>query len=346
MAFEGQDDFVIAKLLVSEGSEVAVGSPIMVTVESEDAVTAFANFELSATESKPISASSTPASSSAVTVAATAIPTDKIRVSPAARYMIDSNSYNKQSIQATGKGGYIITKEDVLQAIKSGTIRTESKIPSVSSLITGPVAAIPTAVVAAASPSQQQPPRGQIPPLIVNSQPINSKFTDIPNTNMRKIIAKRLTESKAQVPHFYTSMECEIDAILKLRKTLKTDLGVNVSVNDLILKASACALRDLPHINSKWNVKSNAILTEGNENAAISVAVATPSGLITPIVQNAQKLGLMEINSKVKDLAGRAKDNKLKPEEFQGGSFSVSNLGELATVFDCYGVMRQNIHDV
>ena len=97
------------------------------------------------------------------------------------------------------------------------------------------------------------------------------------------------------------------------------------------MKASALALRDLPRVNSKWNVKAKALNTEGNDNAAISVAVATPSGLITPIVQNAQKLGLSEISAKVKDLAGRAKENKLKPEEFQGGSFSVSNLGMYVT---------------
>ncbi|RYY84704.1 hypothetical protein EON63_08655, partial [archaeon] len=146
-----------------------------------------------------------------------------------------------------------------------------------------------------------------------------------PNSNMRKVIAKRLTESKARVPHFYVSVDCLLDDVLTLRNTLKTQFQVNVSVNDVVIKAAALALRDMPEVNAKFNVASGAV--EGSAGVDISVAVATPNGLITPILTQADKRSLVDINSTVKELAGRARLGKLKPEEFQGGSFSISNLG-------------------
>ena len=334
MAFESQDDFYIAKILVPQGTEVNVGSPILISVENKESIASFANYELPrgvaaiAVTAAPAAASSSSPPVATSTSSASSLnhlPSDQISLSPAARHLIDSNSYSRDSIKATGKKGRIITKEDVLEAIKSGTIKTVAKTVTASSPVA--TAVVTQATKPTATSSASFTATKTIPPLIIDSNPVNSKFTDIPNTNMRKIIAKRLTESKSQVPHFYVSVECEIDALLQLRSKFKKELDVNVSVNDLVMKASALALRDLPRVNSKWNVKAKALNTEGNDNAAISVAVATPSGLITPIVQNAQKLGLSEISAKVKDLAGRAKENKLKPEEFQGGSFSVSNLG-------------------
>jgi pyruvate/2-oxoglutarate dehydrogenase complex dihydrolipoamide acyltransferase (E2) component len=134
------------------------------------------------------------------------------------------------------------------------------------------------------------------------------------------------------VPHFYTSIECEIDELMALRKTFKKDFEVNVSVNDLVIKSAALALRDVPEVNAKYNVKTGTIIP-GNGIIDISVAVATPNGLITPILTGADKRGLVDISATVRDLAGRAKEGKLKPEEYQGGSFSISNLGELKNVF-------------
>ena len=163
---------------------------------------------------------------------------------------------------------------------------------------------------AAAAPSVSTP-AGAVPiPPISNTGP----YEDVPNSSMRKIIAKRLTQSKAEVPHFYTTVTVTLDEALALRKELASNFGVKVSVNDLVIKASAMALRDHPGVNLSPTVD-------------ISVAVATPSGLITPIVPQVDGLGLSEIGNKVRDLAGRAKINKLKPEEFQGGSFTISNLG-------------------
>ncbi len=154
---------------------------------------------------------------------------------------------------------------------------------------------------------------------------------------MRKVIAKRLTESKATVPHLYSAIEVELDSILKLRKVLKRDLDLAVSVNDLVIKASALALRDFPQVNSRWNKASGSVDSSTAAQVDISVAVATPNGLITPIVTGADRRGLLSINNTVKDLAGRAREGKLKPEEYQGGSFSISNLGK--SVLACSGIM-------
>jgi pyruvate dehydrogenase E2 component (dihydrolipoamide acetyltransferase) len=144
------------------------------------------------------------------------------------------------------------------------------------------------------------------------------------------VIAKRLTESKLTVPHLYSSIECDITELLSLRSKFKKEASVNVSVNDLVIKASALALRDVPECNGFWNPKTEQ--SELNPTIDISVAVATPNGLITPIVPQVDTLGLSSISSKVKDLAGRARDGKLKPNEYQGGTFTISNLGSLTSL--------------
>jgi pyruvate dehydrogenase E2 component (dihydrolipoamide acetyltransferase) len=142
---------------------------------------------------------------------------------------------------------------------------------------------------------------------------------------MRKIIASRLTESKATVPHFYAAIECELDAALALRKTLKLHHATNISVNDLVIRCAGLALRDVPEVNAQWDPINRVV--QNNASIDIAIAVATPSGLITPIVPQVPQKGLGEINATVKDLASRAREGKLKPEEYQGGSFTISNLG-------------------
>ena len=159
------------------------------------------------------------------------------------------------------------------------------------------------------------------------------EFVQMPNNSMRKVIARRLLESKQQVPHFYLTVEVEMDALLEARTQLN-GLAMNkagkdaqpaykLSVNDMIIKAVALALRDKPTCNVSWY--DDAIIQYTNVD--ISVAVATEGGLITPIVRNADQKSLPQISTEMKDLAKRARDNKLKPEEFQGGGFSISNLG-------------------
>ena len=159
------------------------------------------------------------------------------------------------------------------------------------------------------------------------------EFVQNPNNSMRKVIARRLLESKQQVPHFYLTVEVELDALLEARAQLNGQAeakagkegkpAYRLSVNDLVIKASALALRDKPNCNVSWY--DDAIVQYNNVD--ISVAVATDGGLITPIVRNADQKSLAVISNEMKDLAKRARENKLKPEEFQGGGFSISNLG-------------------
>lgn len=153
----------------------------------------------------------------------------------------------------------------------------------------------------------------------------SNPFTDVSNNNMRKIIAKRLTESKAEVPHFYTTHSVQLDEVLALRKRLAA-LDLKFSVNDAIVRASALALRDVPEMNASYDTKTGTV-QNAPRSVDISIAVATPAGLITPIVTNADGRGLVDISGVVRDLATRARDNKLLPEEYQGGSFTISNLG-------------------
>jgi pyruvate dehydrogenase E2 component (dihydrolipoamide acetyltransferase) len=152
-----------------------------------------------------------------------------------------------------------------------------------------------------------------------------SMYTDAPASNMRKIIGKRLTESKSTVPHFYTSIEIPLDNILSMRKVLAKDFDAKVSVNDFIIKASAMALRDVPEVNATYDEKTKVQRTF--DGVDVSVAVATPTGLITPIIPATSTMTLAEIGSKMKDLAGRAREGKLQPAEYQGGTFCISNLG-------------------
>jgi pyruvate dehydrogenase E2 component (dihydrolipoamide acetyltransferase) len=159
--------------------------------------------------------------------------------------------------------------------------------------------------------------------------PITAPHKLVPNSTMRKVIARRLTEAKQTVPHFYVSMDIELDALLKLRadlnaKSAKDGPGAfKLSVNDLIIKASAITLRRIPNVNASYT-EDNVVLYD---DVDISVAVSIADGLITPIIRKADQKGLAAISNEMKDLAGRAKAGKLKPEEFQGGGFSISNMG-------------------
>ncbi len=160
-----------------------------------------------------------------------------------------------------------------------------------------------------------------------------TEFVQVPNNAMRKVIARRLTESKQQVPHFYLTVEVEMDALMAVRAQLNADAerkagkgnppAYKLSVNDMVIKAVALAMRDKPNCNVSWY--DDAIIQYNNVD--VSVAVSTDGGLITPIVRNADQKSLPQISTEMKDLAARARANKLKPEEFQGGGFSVSNLG-------------------
>jgi pyruvate dehydrogenase E2 component (dihydrolipoamide acetyltransferase) len=179
------------------------------------------------------------------------------------------------------------------------------------------------AAPAAAAPAAAAPVAKAAPaPAVAN--PFEPAYEEIPNSSMRKVIAKRLTEAKQTVPHFYLTIDCEVDALLKTRAELngRSD-AYKLSVNDFVIRAVALALKKVPAANASWGEEAIKRYTDVD----ISVAVATPNGLITPIVRHADHKGLAAISNEMKELAGKAKDGKLKPEEFQGGGFTISNLG-------------------
>ena len=148
-----------------------------------------------------------------------------------------------------------------------------------------------------------------------------------PHSNMRRIIATRLVESKQNVPHFYLNIECVLDKLLDIRKDINemaTDAAHHkISVNDLVIRAVAMALKDVPHANASWD--DSGIMFYNNVDVAVAVAIE--GGLITPVLRNADQKSLMDLSSEMKAMAKKARENKLKPEEFQGGSFTISNLG-------------------
>jgi pyruvate dehydrogenase E2 component (dihydrolipoamide acetyltransferase) len=327
MDFEAQDDGRIAKILKdgADATDLNVGVPICVVVEEDDDIAAFADYvaEGAATEETNEEVDAPAATPSASAPAAA--PAQEITVSmehilmPSARHLSQSKGVDATGLPGTGKGGRI-TKGDVLEAFKNGV-----DLPplSVASTTVADVAA-PAAATATAIPTSAAASISNAPVTIPTIHP-SGTFTDTPNNNMRKVIAKRLTESKSTVPHFYASAEIELDNIMSLRKKLKEDMDVKVSVNDLIIRASALALRDVPEVNASFQPKTEKVTM--SPTVDISVAVATPGGLITPIVPNTDQMGLSEISAKVRDLATRARDGKLAPEEYQGGSFCISNLG-------------------
>ncbi|TDH63659.1 pyruvate dehydrogenase complex dihydrolipoamide acetyltransferase [Dankookia rubra] len=232
---------------------------------------------------------------------------DRVFASPLARRMAQQSGLDLSGVKGSGPAGRIV-KADIEAALAKG-----------------PAAApTPAAAPQAAAPAAAPAPRPTAP-----APAVTAPHTPVPNSTIRKVIARRLAESKQTIPHFYVTMDFEIDALLKLRadlnaKSAKEGPGAfKLSVNDLVIKAVAATLRRFPNVNAMWT--DDAILQF--HDVDVSVAVSTPTGLITPIIRKADQKGLSTISNEMKDLASRAKANKLKPEEFQGGGFSISNMG-------------------
>src|SRR3990172_4586916 len=156
------------------------------------------------------------------------------------------------------------------------------------------------------------------------ARPAGPAYEDIPHSNTRRVIAQRLAEAKRSVPHFYLTIDCEVDALLAARTQANEMVaGLKLSVNDLVIKAAALALRKVPAVNAAWG--ENAI--RRFRDVDVAVAVSAPSGLVTPVVRNAGAKSLREISAEMKELAARAQQSRLRPDEYQGGGFTVSNLG-------------------
>ncbi len=307
MEVEAVDEGTIGKILVAEGTEgVVVNTPIAVLLEDgEDASSISAAPKATApTAPTPAAAPATPQKQEkpamAQPQAASAAPKGaRVFASPLARRLANEKGIDLSSIKGSGPHGRIV--RDDLSNAKAG------------------------AKPAAANTASSGAPRAAGPDAKQLADMLGMGYTEIPNNSIKKIVASRLLESKQTVPHFYLTIDCQIDDLMAAREKLNADGkgAYKLSVNDFVVKASAMALMAFPAANVAWT--DNAVLQY--DSADISVAVATPNGLITPIVKAAHTKGLRQISEEVKDLAGRAREGKLKPVEFQGGTFSVSNLG-------------------
>ncbi|CAL9007667.1 unnamed protein product [Prunus brigantina] len=301
--FECLEEGYLAQILAPEGSkDIAVGQAIAVTVEDAADLEIVKNAVFSGSavkEEKPIHQDTRDATSSEKTSVK--------RISPAAKLLITEHGLDTSSLKASGAHGTLL-KGDVLAAIKSGLGSTivSSKEKTTSSAQVHPKTSAPTSTE---SRSSKQ----------------TDSFEDFPNSQIRKVIATRLLESKQNIPHLYLSSDVILDPLLSLRKDLKERHNVKVSVNDIVIKAVAVALRNVPEANAYWDAEKGEVFL--CDSVDISIAVATEKGLMTPIVRNADQKTISVISSEVKELAEKARAGKLKPNEFQGGTFSISNLG-------------------
>jgi len=320
MEFEAVDEGTVAKILVPAGTDgVKVGAPIAILAgEGEDASdsasaapkadTAPAPAPKPASEPKadatpktapPRAPVETPAAPPQPAPAGAQSAGDRVKASPLARRLAQAQGIDLTSLQGTGPGGRIVRADIDAVAGKKGIVPQQS---------------------ATAAPQGTVPVQGQSP-----------AASEIPHealklSNMRKTIARRLTEAKQTVPHYYLTVDIQLDALLKLRSELNKGLesrGVKLSVNDLLIKALAVALIEVPSANVSF--AGDQMLKYSR--ADISVAVAIPDGLITPIIVGADSKSLSAISKEMTDFAARAREGKLQPHEYQGGTASISNLG-------------------
>jgi pyruvate dehydrogenase E2 component (dihydrolipoamide acetyltransferase) len=304
MEFEAVDEGVIAEIVVPEGTDnVKVGQVIAIlAAEGEDASAAkpVPKAETPKAEAPKTEAAPTPSAPAPAPAASSPAPPasgDRVKASPLARRIAAEKGVDLAAVTGSGPNGRIVRAD--VEGAKPGAAPAATAAP----------------IEAAAAPAPAKP----------------AAIPDIPHeatklSNVRKTIARRLTESKQQVPHIYLTVDIRLDALLKLRGELNKSLeprGVKLSVNDLIIKALAVSLIQVP----KCNVMFTPDQLISFQRADISVAVSTPSGLITPIIADANNKGVAAISTEMKDLAARARDNKLKPEEYQGGTASLSNMG-------------------
>ncbi len=309
MEVEAVDEGKIGQILVEEGTEgVAVNAVIAVLLEEgekEVAKSAAPTAEKAAPKAeetpaeKPAAPAAAPAPAAKPAAPAASSGGTRIFASPLAKRIAAEKGIDLASLKGSGPNGRIV-KADV-----------ENAKPGAAPAVAPPPKA---AAKAPATPAGGQP---------VFVAPGDSR---VPHTSIRKVIARRMLESKQTVPHFYLTVDFEIDALLTARTAINAVVekkGTKVSVNDMVIKACAKALRDHPECNASWT--EDEMIQYGAVD--ISVAVATDRGLITPIVRNADMKGLAQISIEMKDLASRAKSGKLKLEEFQGGGFTISNLG-------------------
>ncbi|MFN3226186.1 MAG: pyruvate dehydrogenase complex dihydrolipoamide acetyltransferase [Hyphomicrobiales bacterium] len=327
MEVEAVDEGTVGKIVVPDGTAgVKVNELIAVLLEEgEDA----SSIDTSASAPPPDAGAQEPAPGAASDPApavpanvsmAPADPTppapradgSRIIASPLARRIAKQNGIDLAAVSGTGPRGRII-KADVDAAIAGGTGKATKAESSAS----------------APSQAAAAPAKGMSDDAVLKLFEEGS-YELVPHDGMRKTIAARLTESKQTIPHFYVSVDCQLDALLKLRSELNKSAPVKdekpaykLSVNDMVIKALALGLRDVPDANVSWTASDMV----KHKHADVGVAVSIPGGLITPIVRRAEEKPLSVISNEMKDLGKRAKDRKLQPQEYQGGTTAVSNMG-------------------
>ena len=312
MEFEAVDDGVVGKILVAEGSEgVKVNTPIAVMLEdgesADDIGAASAPAPAAAPAATPTEAA--PAAATPAPAAAKAADGSRLFATPLARRIAADKGLDLNTISGSGPHGRIV-KADV----ENATAAPKAAAPAVA-------ASAPAAPAAAPAAAGTGPTTDQVLAMYGDRE-----FEEVSLDGMRKTIAARLTEAKQNVPHFYLRKDIELDALLAFRGELNKTLeprGVKLSVNDFIIKACALALQQVPDANAVW--ANDRVLSL--KPSDVAVAVAIEGGLFTPVLKDADMKSLSALSAEMKDLASRARDRKLAPHEYQGGSFAISNLG-------------------
>ncbi|PAV85439.1 hypothetical protein WR25_07880 isoform A [Diploscapter pachys] len=314
MGFETPEEGYLARIIIPEGTkDVPIGKLLCVIVENESDIAAFKEFKDDGAAAAPSPAKkpappTTPSPPQAAAPSPTPVPTQATPATSASG-RVSATPFAKKIAQEKG--------------LDLGSVQGS-----------GPGGRI------LASDLEGAKKTGTVGPTVVQT---GDEYTDVPLTNMRRTIAKRLTESKSTIPHYYLTSEIQIDSLLEIREKLNqmlakgtADSATKLSINDFIIKASALACLRVPEANSFWMES----FIRQNHHVDVSVAVSTPAGLITPIVFNAHAKGLATISREVQELATRARDGKLQPHEFQGGTFTVSNLGMFGSVSDFTAIIN------
>ena len=282
---------VMGPTLIQAGQEVEVGSPIGVLLDvGETSVNVSALLAKTGDNASvpqlPNPSTSEPTAPPTLLSGSKVTPSHRVFVSPLARRLAKQRGIDLNTLIGSGPNGRIVKRD-----IEAGS----------AVVVSSPVMAQPSTV----SPSTL------------------GDYTEVPHSGMRRTIARRLTESKSTIPHFYLSVDCRMDRLMSLRSEINTAMPRKISVNDFIVRAVAVALREVPQANVGWTENAMRQYTQ----ADIAIAVSTDFGLITPIVRAADRKSLSMISQEIADLAERARASQLRPDEYQGGSFSVSNLG-------------------
>jgi pyruvate dehydrogenase E2 component (dihydrolipoamide acetyltransferase) len=320
MEVEAVDEGILARIVVPEGTaDVAVNEIIgVIAAEGEDAKAAAAPVKSEAPKAEaPKAAPAAAAPAAAAAAAPVASSGERPFASPLARRLAKEAGLDLSKVQGSGPHGRIVEKDIEVAKAGGGAKAAPTAAPATAAPASAPK---PAAAPLATGPSDEQ----------VKKLFAADSYEEVPHDGMRKTIARRLLEAKQTVPHFYVTVDCELDALLKLRGELNAAApekdgkpAYKLSVNDMVIKALALALKAVPDANVSWT--ENTMLK--HKHADVGVAVSIPGGLITPIIRDACHKSLSQISNEMKDMAARAKARKLKPEEYQGGTTAVSNLG-------------------